>query len=129
MSDNNIMTLIIAVALLLAVGLVVFFLRGRIKNAKVQAGGISASVGTHEPDGAVAKNIEQISQQGGNRADLHGVNVTVDGLKQTARKDNTLNIGGADSPATECHIGGQTGGAGRCLGMVSACPFGYCLQP
>lgn len=93
MSDTNTNALIITAALLVFFGLAFFLLRGKIKNAKLKAGGVSAEIGTHEPDRLVVKSIEQIAEKGGNAVTLRSTNTTVDGLKQTAQKDNVLNIG------------------------------------
>lgn len=91
MSDTT--TLIIAAALLIAVGLVVYIMRGQIKNGEVRVGGVTAKVGTHEPDRLVVKGVEQTSEKGSNTTAIRSANVTVDGLKQTAQKDNVLDIG------------------------------------
>lgn len=93
MNETTTTTLIVAVALLIAVGLAIFFLRGKIKNAEVKVGGVSAKVGTHEPDRLIVKGVEQTAEKGGNQATIRSANATVDGLKQTAQKDNVLDIG------------------------------------
>lgn len=93
MSDKAITILIIAVALLIFFGLAFFMLRGKIKNAKVKAGGVSAEIGTHETDRLVVKSVEQIAEKGGNIATIRSTNAMVDGIKQTAQKDNVLDIG------------------------------------
>lgn len=91
MSETTTTILIIAIALV--VGLLIFFLRSKIKNTKVKAGGVSFEVGTHEPDRLVVKGIEQTAEKGSNQAIIHTTSATVDGLKQTAQKDNLLDIG------------------------------------
>lgn len=93
MSETTTKALIIAVALLIAIGLVIYFLRGKIKNAEVKGYGVTAKVGTHEPDRLVIKGIEQNAAEGSNKASIHSDNATVDGIKQTAKKDNDLVIG------------------------------------
>lgn len=93
MSETTITALIAAVALLIAVAIVVFFLRGKIKNAEVKAGGITAKLATHEPDKTIVKNVDQTAKQGSNHARIHTNTATVEGIKQTAQKDNVLDIG------------------------------------
>jgi len=93
MSDETITILIITAALLIFFGLAFFVLRGKIKNAKVKAGGISAEIGAHDPDRLVVKNVEQTAEKGSSTVNIRAANATIDGIKQTAKKDNVLNIG------------------------------------
>jgi len=93
MTETNITTLIIAIVLLIAIGLVLFLLRGKVKKAEVRAGVISAKIGTHEPDEMVVKNVEQAAMEGGNSATIRSGNAKVDGFKQVGKHDNVLDIG------------------------------------
>jgi hypothetical protein len=93
MSDTNITTLIIALGLLIAAVMAFYFLRGKIKSAEVKAGGVSAKVGTHEPNRTNVKNVEQSTTEGSNNTTINSDNASVDGFKQTAKYNNDLTIG------------------------------------
>lgn len=90
MSDT--VTIILILAVLIGVAWLVYVLRHKLKNADVSACGVTAKIGTHEPDKLAVKNIVQLSEQADNRVDIHSNNATVDGVKQTAKKGNVLNI-------------------------------------
>lgn len=96
MSETNTLTLIIAFILLIAIGLVLYFLRGNIKNAEVKAGRVSARVGTHEPNRTNVKNVEQNTTEGSNKAVINTDNAMIEGVKQTAKNNNELTVGNAE---------------------------------
>lgn len=93
MSDTTATTLILGAIFTVVACVAIYVLRGKIKNAEVRAGKISAKVGTHEPDRATVKDVEQNSEQGSNTLNIRTTNVKIDGLKQSSQKDNTLEIG------------------------------------
>jgi hypothetical protein len=46
-----------------------------------------------EPARLVVKGVDQTSEKGSNAVTIRSTNASVDGLKQTAKKDNVLHIG------------------------------------
>jgi hypothetical protein len=85
---------ILIVAVVGVLVLVTFILRSKnIRNIKAKFMGALFEGGTHEPDRLVVKDVEQTSEKGSNVATISSTNATVDGLKQTAQKDNVLDIG------------------------------------
>lgn len=93
MGEHEMTELIMAVVVLLAIFGVLYFLRGKLKKGEFKGFGVSGTVTTQDPDNVTVKNTEQESKDGSNKATIHSDRVTVDGLKQTAKKDNTLEIG------------------------------------
>lgn len=94
MSEETIQTLIITIAIVVAIFLVLFFLRGKIRKGIFRVGEIGGEIETHDQteESIQLKKVHQKSKNGKNSAKIHSSNISIDTLNQTSNNDNNIDI-------------------------------------